>query len=138
MNVRNCSKCGKIFNYVAGPPICAQCRKDMEEVFKAVRIFIRNNPSAGITEVAEANNVDVRQIRQWIREERLSFSSDSAVGIDCERCGKSIKTGRFCDECKADTINNLNSAYEKPKAEPVKEEKRDSKNQMRFLNKDHR
>ncbi|MBN2221201.1 MAG: flagellar protein [Vallitaleaceae bacterium] len=138
MNVRNCVKCGKIFNYVAGPPICVQCRKALEDVFKDVRVYIRDNPEAGINEVAEANDVDVRQIRQWIREERLSFSSDSAVGIDCERCGKSIRTGRFCDTCKAETLNNLNHAYEKPKSEPVKEEKKDTKSQMRFLNKDHR
>ena len=28
MNLRNCSRCGKMFNYVAGPPICDACKKE--------------------------------------------------------------------------------------------------------------
>lgn len=137
MDVRNCIKCMKLFNYVSGPTICPVCRKDLEEQFKEVRLFIRKNPKAGIAEVAEQCNVDIKQIRQWIREERLSFSSESAIGIECEMCGKTIKTGRFCDVCKAQVANNLNSAYKK---EEVKEENpydhKDGGSKMRFLNKD--
>lgn len=137
MNVRNCVKCGKIFNYAAGKPVCPNCRKDMEDQFKEVRTFVKRNANASIAEVSESCGVDVKQIKEWIREERLSFSKDSAVGIDCEVCGKTIKTGRFCDECKKTVTDDLKSAYQQPKTvveNPFANQKKDTK--MRFLNKD--
>lgn len=137
MDVKNCVKCMKLFNYVSGPTICPSCKKDIEEHFKEVRIYIRKNPKASIAEVGEACSVDIKQIRQWIREERLSFSSESAIGIECEVCGKTIKTGRYCEACKAQVANNLNSAYKKDEAkEENPYENKDTSNKMRFLNKD--
>jgi len=138
MNVKNCIKCGRIFNYVAGKRLCQSCRKDLEDQFKDVRTFIRDNKEASIAEVAESCQVDVKDIKQWIREERLTFSKNSSIGIDCEVCGKTIKTGRFCDECKKTVTDNLKSAYkEQPKkvmVNPFAKKTVDSK--MRFMNKD--
>ena len=31
MDVRNCKKCGKLFNYVSGPMICPLCKEELEE-----------------------------------------------------------------------------------------------------------
>ena len=39
MNVRNCRKCGRMFNYVSGPPICGKCREQAEEQFQVVKKF---------------------------------------------------------------------------------------------------
>ena len=97
MDVRNCRQCGRLFNYLGGPPICQACREAVEEKFQQVKEYVRNNPGSNIQMVAEDNDVTVQQIRQWIREERLEFSADSQVGIECEGCGASIRTGRFCD-----------------------------------------
>ena len=52
MNVRNCRKCGKLFNYVAGPFTCPQCREALEEKFKEVKEYISKNPGVGIHEVS--------------------------------------------------------------------------------------
>lgn len=138
MDVRNCIKCRRLFNYVSGRPICPNCKKDLEDEFMKVREYIRNEPNATIVEVSEACEVDVKEIRQWIREERLSFSKDSAVGIECEKCGVNIRTGRFCEKCKKDVVNDLNSAYSRDngvQANPFAKKK--TENKMRFLNKDN-
>ena len=58
MNVRNCRKCGKIFNYVSGLPICPACRDEAEKKFQVVKKFIRENPRADIREVAAACEVE--------------------------------------------------------------------------------
>ena len=50
----------------------------------------------------------------------------------CENCGKMIRTGRFCDACKASITNNLNSAIDKPVV-PVKKKPTHEKDKMRFL-----
>lgn len=132
MNVRNCVRCGRIFNYVSGKPLCANCRKDLEEKFKETRTYIKRNPKAVVAEVSEACDVDVKQIKQWVREERLSFSEESAIGIECENCGTSIKTGRFCANCKSTMSNDLKNAFEK-EVQPVENPfARDASNRMAF------
>lgn len=139
LDVRNCMMCGRIFNYVNGQPICAHCKKDLEDKFKDVKQFIRRNPEASIGEVADTCEVEVKQIRQWVREERLTFSKDSAIGIECEKCGKTIRTGRFCDSCKEDTMNELSGVLKKQNSDPVVEKKevsKDTANKMRYFNRD--
>lgn len=134
MEVRNCRECGKMFNYMSGMPICPNCAKKMDEKFNEVKAYIYDNPGVGIQEVSEAMEVSVNLIKKWVREERLTFAEGSAVGLDCERCGKTILSGRFCEECKRKVTKQLDSAYEKPKpAAPVKKQEKGSP-KMRFLN----
>lgn len=131
MDVRNCRSCGKLFNYLGGTPLCASCMRDLDKKFDVVKNYIYDNPNASIQEVAEENEVTVQQLRQWVREERLAFSADSLVGLECESCGTMIRTGRFCNACKEKLANTLGSAY---KTEDVKGQKdyRD-RAKMRFL-----
>ena len=117
MDVRNCVRCGKIFNYITGYPICTDCKKELEQKFAQVKKYLRENPHSSIQEVAEANQVEIRQIKQWIREERITFAEDSLVGIECERCGTTIRTGRFCAKCKAEMAGHLESAVHSPAPE---------------------
>lgn len=133
MNVRNCIRCGKIFNYVTGKPICQNCRQGLEEKFKETKLYIKRNHMATIAEVSEACEVEVKQIKEWIREERLSFSEDSAIGLDCEACGTTIKTGRFCDNCKSTMTQELKNAYkqERPKQDNPFAKEKTAK--MRFM-----
>ena len=82
MEVRTCRQCKRLFNYLTGPNICQACKEKLEEKFQEVKRYIEENPADGITQVAEANDVTAKQIQRWIREERLSFSEKSGVGID--------------------------------------------------------
>lgn len=134
MDVRNCRSCGRLFNYLSGIPICESCKAALEDKFQDVKKYIRDNPRSSVQMVADANEVSTRQIKQWIREERLTFSDDSPIGIDCERCGATIKTGRFCEACKDAMKNDLNSALYREPVEEVKTTFRDG-NRMRFLDK---
>ena len=135
MNVRNCKKCGNIFNYISGPPICPNCREKLEEKFQEVKEYIREHKGVGIAQISEACNVDPQQIRQWLREDRLEVTEDSAIMLNCESCGAPIRSGRFCEKCKAKNINGFNSILEANKPKPVdKPFKRDKEApKMRFL-----
>lgn len=137
MNVKNCRKCGKIFNYIGGPQICPSCVENLEKKFNEVKDYINDHPdAASIASVADACEVDVNQIKQWIREERLTFGENSVMGIECESCGAMIRSGRFCDKCKNDISRGLiDAAGLNKKKEPViKKDQKDSP-KMRFLNK---
>lgn len=132
MDVRNCKSCGKMFNYI-GRPICPQCAAALEEKFQEVKEYIIEHPMANITQVAEDTDVTAQQLRKWVREERLSFSDASLVGLNCEGCGTLIKTGRFCEACKASLGNSLaNSIKRAPEANPFANRQKQSA-KMHFL-----
>ncbi len=111
MEVRTCRQCKRIFNYLTGPNICPSCKDKLEEKFQEVKKYVEDHPDEGITQVAEANEVSAKQIQRWIREERLSFSESSGVGIDCESCGAMIRSGRLCQKCKDNLIGAANDMY---------------------------
>ena len=109
MNVRNCRKCGRVFNSIIGQTLCLSCRDELENKFKEVKEYVQKNRGCSINDVAEICEVEASQIKQWIREERLEFTEDSMIGLACEICGASIRTGRYCEKCKAQTLSGLNN-----------------------------
>lgn len=136
MEVTNCRGCGRLFNYLQGPKLCPACVDELEKKFVEVKEYIRANPSATITQISEENEVTTKQIKQWIREERLSFTDDSPIGIECENCGTMIKTGRFCNNCKNVLQHDLAQSIEKPRTLPdpsTQKSKNRDKSSMRFL-----
>lgn len=133
MDVRNCKGCGKLFNYMGGQPLCSNCIKKLEEKFQEVKEYLRGNPHVGVNQLSEEMDVSVKQIKQWIREERLSLTNAGADGIVCEQCGAPINTGRFCEKCKAAMANTFAGAIDRPKVPEIKKTENDNKNRMRFL-----
>lgn len=133
MNLRNCARCGKMFNYIGGQAICEACKKAIEEDFQTVKQYIVDNPNAGLKEISDECKVTTKQIQQWIREERLMFSKDSPLQISCENCGAPIQTGRFCVNCKAKMANNLTDTFAKPQKALQQPVKKEPKAGMRFL-----
>ena len=133
MEVRNCKECGKIFNFIEGAPMCPACVKKLNEKYEQVKEYVYDNPGATINQVAEDNEVSVQQIKRWIREEKLAFSEQSEMGIECEKCGAMIKTGRFCKNCKKRMENTLGNVYAQPKAPEPQRRKPDANARMRFL-----
>ena len=133
MNVLNCKGCGRLFNAVATERLCPECRKKLDEKFQEVKEYLEEHPNAGINDISRDCDVSVGQIKRWIREERLTFSENSIEGIECENCGKLIKTGRFCDACKAKISNNLMSTINKEPQRKSNDNYRDTTNRMRYL-----
>lgn len=133
MEIVTCKSCGKIFNYISGVRICPVCQKELEKKFLEVKKYVREHPDIEIHELSTEMDVSVAQIKRWIREERLKFSDDSPVGIPCESCGKTIKTGRYCEACKSTLANQILNVTgsNAPKGQPAK--RRSSESKMRFL-----
>ena len=137
MDVRNCRRCGRIFNYVAGPFICPRCREEMEAKFQDVKAYIRENPGVGIQDVSEACDIDKSQVYQWLREERLELAEGSMISLNCEGCGKAIKCGKYCENCKRDLTMGFKQAISRPKPqEPERKATKDSSSRMRYLERD--
>lgn len=132
MEVKTCRTCKRLFNYISGPVRCPACSEALEKRFQQVKQYIWDHKTATLQEISDENGVSVGQLRQWVREERLCFTDDSPVGLECESCGATIKTGRYCENCKGKLSNSLMSAIDKPE-KSVKKEVGDHKNRMRYL-----
>ena len=136
MNIRNCRVCGRIFNHMSGAVVCPACRESIEAKFQEVKDYIREHRGAGISEVAEACDVDPAQIRQWLKEDRLEVTEDSPMFLNCEVCGSPIRSGKYCDKCKTDMTRGFNDVVRssRPAPPPQKKTGADDPNaRMRFL-----
>jgi ribosomal protein L32 len=99
-----------------------------------VKEYIRENKGVGIPAVAEACEVDAGQIRQWLREERLELSEDSAVFLTCENCGQPIRSGRFCEKCTLNMTKGFQEVLNSGRQTTSKPEKHEGESaRMRFL-----
>ncbi len=68
-------------------------------MFMQAREYIYDNPDTNVVEVSEELEIDEDLILKWLRQGRLELKGEG-VGYPCDRCGKSIKSGRFCDSCQ--------------------------------------
>jgi len=112
--IRNCKKCGRIFNYIGGVPICPVCRQEDEEDFKKVKEYLYQYPGASLTQVSTELDVSIEKIKRFLRQGRLEITNpDGNLILACENCGKAINTGRFCQECERELAAGLRSVAQK-------------------------
>lgn len=133
MDVKNCKGCNRLFQYIGGPPLCPACRDALENKFSEVKEYIYQNRGASIAEVSEATEVSVKQIKQWIREDRLVLSEATPDGIECEHCGVPICSGRFCEKCKNQMASGFGATISRPSAPAAEKKQEKTGNKMRFL-----
>ncbi len=108
MNLKNCTKCGKLFAPQAKEKVCPVCRKEEENEFKKVKEYLWDNPKATIEEVHEETGVERDTIVKFVKEDRLIAEGiEIDWDMECERCGKPISHGRFCESCQNELLSGL-------------------------------
>ena len=113
MSIKNCTRCGRMFQAEGPGKLCARCMNTDEEDFKVVREYVYDNPSCNIPEVAEQTGVSEEKILKFLRQGKLILKDELSMVLDCERCGKPIKSGRYCDACTAEMQRDLRGAATK-------------------------
>ncbi len=136
MDVKSCRRCKTLFHHVVGPQLCQRCKRKDEEDFARVKEYLYENPGASMTTVCEEVDVTVRQVQQYLREGRLTVSKDSPIGIECERCGVRISTGKFCDSCRTSMANQFSSITKGMRKEIDDKPEAKQSNKMRYLDSD--
>lgn len=135
-DVKNCKRCGKIFNYLGGEPICPVCRQQDEEDFKRVKEYLYENPGATMSQISIDLDISVEKIRRYLREGRLEIvGNEGNLVLECEKCGKAIKSGRYCDVCERELTSNLKSVANKMNQSLA--QSTDSSGRMRYLYKEY-
>jgi len=118
MELKNCKECGKLFSPVAGEKRCHVCREDEDVMYQKVKDYLWDNPGASIDEVHEETEVDREIIIKFVKEDRLIADGiDVDLLISCERCGREIEKGRYCNSCKNELVDGLSKGIAKKKKE---------------------
>lgn len=125
MDVRNCRRCGKIFSY-RGVHVCNDCIEQEEKDFEDVKNYIENHPGASTLEVSSETDVEIKTITRFLREGRLEAEGVQVIDSDltCDKCGKPISMGRYCDDC----TKKLQAELKEAAAKLQKDAARDSRN----------
>ena len=116
MEIINCPRCGKLFSKMSSP-ICELCQKEEEEIFQRVRKYIEENPNCTVTEVTVAVDVSVKKIMRYLREGRLEVSQGMVGELRCEKCGKPIRRGHYCDACVIDLNQEVVEMFDSSKSD---------------------
>ena len=135
MEIKICRSCKKMFQHITGPELCPKCKQAEEEMFQNVKEYLREHPGANMYEVNQETGVSATLIEKFLRQGRLQVATDSPIGLNCERCGRKITTGRFCNSCKNEVTNELNEA-KRMLAGPGKNNS-DTGPKMRYLKSDN-
>lgn len=134
MDVRQCRRCGKLFQYIS-KPICSNCVEEIDQMFIKVRDHLYKYPDASIEEISKKTEVPEKQILEFLRDERLSLRSPTGALL-CEQCGMPVVQGRYCEKCKDSLSKAFYTNVEPPKPEKKKEpEKRSNPGARMHINK---
>lgn len=110
-DIRNCRRCGKVYTYLGGPPLCQACKQLDEEDFKRVKDYLYKNPGASISHISNTLEISVEKIKRFLKEGRLEITDNEGnLFLECERCGKAIKSGRLCDDCEKELEHGFKTA----------------------------
>lgn len=130
-----CEKCnGKLFHIGAGKYECEKCKTVIMDDFGKVKDYLDKNGPASAPIISENTGVSIETINIFLRQGRVEITENSNFFIECEKCGCSIRSGRFCIDCARELSKGLqkimfNEIGDKPK------HKQEMQGEMHFLNK---
>ncbi len=100
-----CQRCHRMFQRIGLENVCPVCAPLDEEDFRKIKEFLQMYPGASSNEVMRHTGVSLRQIKRYLKEERLEIVGDNKGFLRCELCGKPLNSGRFCELCYREGIS---------------------------------
>lgn len=101
MSVSNCVRCGKVING-GSIEVCDSCAEKEKVEFQRIKDYIENNPGATVFQVTTALDIAIKNIKRYLRENRLEIADRDAKSnsfLSCIKCGESIRSGYYCMNC---------------------------------------
>ena len=98
--LKNCERCGKVFNAEGAENLCAECVIADAKELKKVTDYLRDHPLASLMEVNLKTGVAQQRLFQYIKNGTLKMRRQPEQ-FKCRLCGKEIKSGMLCGECRS-------------------------------------
>lgn len=130
-----CDKCnGKMFYIGSGAYECARCGYKILDDFGKVKQFLEENGPSPILVIAQVTGVKPEIIEMFLKKGRVEIPEGSKYYLQCERCGCSIKYGRYCPECVRELAGGIQKMFNEEMGEKPKfEVNPDMRGKMYFL-----
>ena len=133
MSLANCSRCGKVFSFVPGSrDLCPACIKAEDDNYLKIFHYLSTRPSATAPEIAQATEVDIKEILRYVRENRLRLVKID-TGLYCESCGIPISQGKICEKCRQKLSEEMREEIAKMKKNAPKEGKKEDPRDPKYL-----
>jgi len=95
-----CQICGKRLTYKgAGRYVCDNCQTEVLDDFGKIKEYLDSHGPTPAVTIAKATGVDRDTINYYLRKGRVEITEGSKYYLNCERCGCSIRYGRYCPDC---------------------------------------
>ena len=97
-----CRFCRREFDSFGLKKICPECEHGMEDHLVRVKKYIAEFPDATVMQICTALDIPSALIKYFLKEERLEVhlkKGESNYLLTCEKCGKPITSGRYCNAC---------------------------------------
>lgn len=109
MDLSNCPECGEIYIKSKFREVCEKCWKAEEAAYDTVYKFMRKreNRAATMLQVVEATGVSEALILKFIKNGKLQITQFPNLGYPCDKCGKIIRTGKLCEGCASEILEDL-------------------------------
>lgn len=122
----NCPKCNALFIQNQFRTVCEKCYKEEETAYEEVYKFLRKreNRKAQLDEVVEATDVSKELILKFIRQGRIQLMNFPNLGYPCEKCGKTIREDRLCEDCKSNIHKQIHQMEQEKMISERNEENR--------------
>lgn len=92
-----CRRCGMPMPKERKSQLCPSCAETA--MFLKVRDYIRNNDVTEF-EVAIHFHIPLRLVKKWIAEGRIEYKNSENFPLNCEKCGRVIRFGKYCRKCQ--------------------------------------
>lgn len=99
LNIRNCSRCNRIFIPVSNEKICSDCRNAELEMEQHVKSYVRDHPGITVNELIEGSGAPGKLVWRMVQQGQFENSGLKDAKYPCSNCGKIITRGTYCDEC---------------------------------------
>lgn len=103
MGLANCPECGKLYVENAAR-VCPECYRRQEDDAERVMEYLRDADKATLEEIHQATGVKHKIILRLLHSGRIMGSN---ISYPCETCGTLISTGRLCDKCSRNILEQI-------------------------------
>lgn len=133
----SCKICGRFFEPNSFLNICSICKTRDDEIYGKLRDYLIQNPRSKIYDVSKLLDIPVYHIRRYLREERLEIVEKDNSFLTCEKCGKPLRSGRFCNDCRVEAKNSAAFAEaaqgHRNSQMPVEQTEKDANQRIKYI-----
>lgn len=115
-----CDKCKENVYYIGlGEYKCEACGNVMLDNLGKIRKYIDENGPSLAQDVADHTGVKTEIISEFLKQGRVELPQNSKYFLKCEKCGCSLRYGRYCGTCAKKLAGGIGQVLQEDIGETV-------------------